>query len=105
MIDELNSFEENEVWELVDLPRNASAVDCKWVFKKKNGDSENSVRYRARLVAKGFSQKSGIDYSETFSPVVRFSTLRLLLALSVELDLEIIHLDVSDNGFLKWAVE
>lgn len=105
MLEELESFEENNAWEVVDWPKDTSAavVRCKWVFKKKVS-CEGVVRYRARLVAKGFSQKKGIDYEETFSPVVRFSSLRLLFALSVKLGLDISHLDVKTaflNGYLK----
>ncbi|XP_026475603.1 uncharacterized protein LOC113380660 [Ctenocephalides felis] len=70
--EELKSFEENKAWELVNMPENCSIVDCKWVFKRKV-DTENQVRYRARLVARGFTQQYGVDYDETFSPVVRHS--------------------------------
>lgn len=106
MTDELKSFEENEAWELVSVPDKASIVKCKWVLKKKY-DSENNVRYRARLVAKGFTQKLGVDYEETFSPVVRHTTLRLLFALAVRLGLDISHLDVTTaflNGFLEETI-
>lgn len=85
-----------------EVPPGKTLVQCKWVYKKKL-DSD-SVRYRARLVAKGFTQKPGLDYDETFSPVVRHSTLRLLFALSVQLDLNVTHLDVRTaflNGDLK----
>lgn len=103
MQEELDSFEENNAWEEVDLPKDKTVIKCKWVFKKKY-DSDHNVRYRARLVAKGYSQKVGIDYHETFSPVLRYSTLRLLFALAVKLNLDICHLDVTTaflNGFLK----
>lgn len=103
MDEELRSFERNQAWELVDIPEGGTVVQCKWVFKRKC-DSEGEVKYRARLVAKGFTQKSGIDYNETFSPVVRHSTLRLLIALSVEFNFKITHLDVTTaflNGILK----
>ncbi|CAH2100912.1 unnamed protein product [Euphydryas editha] len=103
--DELKSFSENDTWELVDRPKGKTVVKAKWVFKRKfNSDGE--VRYRARLVAKGFTQKKGIDF-DTFSPVLRYSTFRLLLALSVQLDLKMNHLDVPTaflNGFLKETV-
>lgn len=65
------------------------------------------MRYRARLLAKGFGQKAGVDYHETFSPVVRYSTLRLLFALAAKLNLDITHLDVTTaflNGFLNETV-
>lgn len=104
--EELKSFEENDAWKIVQLPEKASVVKCKWVFKRKVS-CDGKVTYRARLVAKGFSQKHGIDYDETFSPVVRHSSLRLLFALSVKLGLEINHLDVKTaflNGFLNECV-
>lgn len=106
MAEELQSFEDNQVWEIVDAPDSASVVQCKWVFRKKF-DCDNNVRYRARLVAKGFTQKAGVDYQETFSPVIRHSTLRLLFALSVKLDMDITHLDVTTaflNGYLKESI-
>ncbi|GBP49905.1 Retrovirus-related Pol polyprotein from transposon TNT 1-94 [Eumeta japonica] len=65
MEEELESFRKNDAWELVDKPHDSTVVQCKWVFKKKY-DSVGEVRYRARLVAKGFAQKAGIDYHETF---------------------------------------
>lgn len=102
MKSEIESFEDNDAWELVDVPPSGTIVQCKWVFKRKF-DSENKIRYRARLVAKGFSQRPGVDYEETFSPVLRHSTLRLLFALAVQLKLDICHLDVKTaflNGFL-----
>lgn len=104
MKEELQAFKENDAWVVVNkVPQGKTLVQCKWVYKKKL-DSDNSVRYRARLVAKGFTQIPGIDYDETFSPVVRHSTLRLLFALSVQLDLNVTHLDVKTaflNGQLK----
>lgn len=106
MQEELESFKKNDAWELVDKPRDSTIVQCKWVFKKKY-DSVGNVRYRARLVAKGFSQKAGIDYHETFSPVLRHTTLRLLFSLAVKLGLDIRHLDVTTaflNGFLNESV-
>lgn len=104
--EELQSFEDNQVWEIVDAPNGASVVQSKWVLRKKFS-CDNEVRYRARLVAKGFTQKPGVDYQETFSPVIRHSTLRLLFALSVQLDMDITHLDVTTaflNGFLKESI-
>lgn len=104
MKDELQAFQENEAWvQVSELPPDKTLVQCKWVYKRKL-NSDNSVRYRARLVAKGFTQKLGIDYQETFSPVVRHSTLKLLFALSVQLNFDVTHLDVKTaflNGYLK----
>lgn len=103
MMDELDSFEESDAWDLMDLPEKGTIVENKWVFKVKC-DSDNQCSYRARLVAKGFTQKEGIDYGETFAPVVRHSTLRLLVGLAVKLDLEITHLDVK-TAFLNGLLE
>lgn len=104
--DELKSFKENEAWEVQEVPNNGTIVKCKWVFKRKV-NSAGEVKHRARLVAKGFDQKAGIDYNETFSPVVKHSTLRLLFALAAKLDLDFFHLDVKTaflNGDLKETV-
>lgn len=106
MEEELVSFKKNEAWEVVDKPEQGTVVQCKWVFRKKL-DSDNNVRFRARLVAKGFTQKAGIDYNQTFSPVLRYSTLKLLFALTVKYDLEMTHLDVTTaflNGHLNETV-
>lgn len=106
MEEELKSFKKNDAWELVDRPQDATIVQCKWVFKKKY-DGAGNVRYRARLVAKGFSQKEGVDYQETFSPVLRYSTLRLLFSVAAKLSLDIRHLDVTTaflNGHLNETV-
>ncbi|CAH2109147.1 unnamed protein product [Euphydryas editha] len=101
--DELQCFEDNNAWELSEVPDNSTVVQCRWVLRKKY-DSENKVRFRARLVAKGFSQKRGVDYTETFSPVVRHTTLRLLFSLSVQLGLDVTHLDVK-TAFLNGDLE
>ncbi|CAH2104034.1 unnamed protein product [Euphydryas editha] len=106
MKEELQSFSDNDTWELVDRPSVGTVVKNKWVFKKKfNSDGE--VRFRARLVAKGFTQVKGVDFNETYSPVLRYSTLRLLFALSVNLDLNMNHLDVPTaflNGYINECV-
>lgn len=104
MQDEYKSFITNKCWSLVDLPRGQKAVKCKWVFKKKKSLDGKLLKYKARLVAKGYTQRYGIDYNETFSPVVRYSTIRLLLALAAEYDLEINHLDVK-TAFLNGELE
>lgn len=97
--EEIQCFEKNSAWELVDAPPNSNIVKCKWVLKKKY-DNNNSVRFRARLVAKGFMQKQGVDFTETYSPVVRHTTLRILFALAAQLNLDTAHLDVT-TAFLN----
>ena len=81
---EIDALHKNDTWDLVDLPTGRKAVKSKWVHKYKTDG-----RYRARVVAKGFTQIPGIDYDETFSPVACFESLRLLLALATLEDWEI----------------
>jgi hypothetical protein len=78
---EMKSLQENEVWDLVELPRGRKPVGSKWVFKVKTDEDGNFERY---LVAQGFTQKFGADYDETFCPVVRLESIRTLIALSVQ---------------------
>ena len=74
MESEFSSLKLNEVWELVDPPSESPVVKCKWIFKRKR--NVKGVLYKARLVAQGYAQRPGIDYEETFSPVVPFESLR-----------------------------
>lgn len=93
--DEIRSLKENETWKLVQLPKDKKPIHCKWVFKIKKDSDGNVVKYKARLVAKGFTQVRGVDYNETYSPVVRSSTLRLLFSLAAEYDWFIDQWDVN----------
>ena len=91
---EVDSLLESETWELVELPPDRKPIGCKWVFKVKHG-SDGSVEWlKGQLVAKGCSQKYGIDYDETNSPVVRFSSIRGLLAFAVQNSMLIHQMDV-----------
>ena len=104
MKSEMKSLKKNCVWTLQSLPEGRNAVGCKWVFKIKL-DAEGKVeRYKARLVAQGFTQRYGIDYDETFSPVVRFESIRSLLAIASQHELIVHQMDVKTaflNGELK----
>lgn len=71
------------------LPNGVKAIGCKWVFKTKKDSSSNIEKYKARLVAKEFTQREGIDYTETFSPVSKKGSLRIILALVAHFDLEL----------------
>ena len=100
--DEMNSMGVNHVWDLVELPDGFKTVGCKWVFKTKRDSNGNMERHRARLVAKGFTQKDGIDYKETFSPVSKKDSLRIVLGLVAHYDLELHQMDVK-TAFLNRA--
>ena len=91
---EYQSLIDNETWELVSLPDNRRAIHCKWVFKVKSDKDGNLDRYKGRLVARGFEHKSGIDYEETYAPVVKYSSLRTLLSYAVNNDMHIHQMDV-----------
>ncbi|KAL2250110.1 UNVERIFIED_CONTAM: Retrovirus-related Pol polyprotein from transposon TNT 1-94 [Sesamum indicum] len=91
MNEEMKSLKDNHTWELVPKPRDCSLVDCKWIFKIKQ---ENPLKYKVRLVAKGFTQKEGIDYNEIFSPVVKYTTVRVILTLTAHFDWELKQMDV-----------
>jgi hypothetical protein len=75
MHEELENFERNQVWELVDPPPWCKSIGTKWVWKNTEGEKGEVVRNKSRLVAQGFSQKEGIDYEETFAPVARLEVI------------------------------
>lgn len=79
---EMESLHSNEVWELVEPPPDRKIVGSKWIFKRKVDADGAVTRYKARLVAQGCSQRFGLDYEETFSPVVRFDSVRSVVALA-----------------------
>ncbi|RVW72970.1 Retrovirus-related Pol polyprotein from transposon TNT 1-94 [Vitis vinifera] len=104
MKDEMSSMRCNDVWDLVELPNGVKTIGCKWVFKTKKDSSGNIEIYKARLVTKGFTQKEGIDYTETFSPISKKDSLRIILALVAHFDLELQQIDVKTT-FLNGELE
>ena len=101
---EMESIYSNDVWDLVELPKDCKTVGSKWVFKRKTNADGSIDRYKARLVAQGFSQRCGHDYDETFSPVIRFESLRTLIALAVQKGLQLHQLDIT-AAFLNRELE
>jgi hypothetical protein len=104
MTSEYNALISNQTWTLCPHPRHHNVVRNKWVFKIKQKPDGSVNIFKARLVAKGFDQKCGIDYHETFSPIIKPATIRLLLALAVQFDWELRQLDVS-NAFLHGILD
>jgi Reverse transcriptase (RNA-dependent DNA polymerase) len=85
MNEELQALEKNHTWDIVSLPQGKKPVGCKWVYKIKYNNDDTIERYKARLVAKEFTQTYGIDYQETFAPVAKMSTVRILLSVATNL--------------------
>ena len=94
MHDEMDSLKNNQIYELVELPKEKKVLKNKWVFKLKKDDSGKVVKYKARLVVKGFLQKKGVDFNEIFSPVVKMVSIRIILGLVASLNLELKQMDV-----------
>ncbi|KAM1689773.1 hypothetical protein TB2_031037 [Malus domestica] len=91
----MNSLVKNNICEFVQLPPSKRVIGCKWVYTKKEGClGEDNVRFKAQVVAKRYAQKEGIDYNEVFSPVVKHSSIRIMLAFVAQFDLELVQLDV-----------
>ncbi|KAE8686551.1 cytochrome P450 71A9-like [Hibiscus syriacus] len=105
MVEEMESLNHNRTWELVPLPEGKKPIGCKWVYKKKPVVTEKEgEKFKARLVAKGFSQQKGVDYDEIFSPVVRHTSIRAVLALVASWDLHLEQMDVK-TAFLHGDLE
>ena len=104
---EFQSLSTNQVWDLVTPPKDCKVINSKWVFKCKLGQHGQVERYKARLVAQGYSQRPGIDYEETFAPVVRFESVRSMIALAVHGNMKLHQMDVKTaflNGELREEV-
>ncbi|KAK1648882.1 hypothetical protein QYE76_066687 [Lolium multiflorum] len=104
MDEEFGALMKNKTWRLVPPRSGHNVIDCRWIYKIKRKADGTIDRYKARLVAKGFKQRYGIDYEDTFSPVVKIATVRLVLALSVSRGWSLRQLDVK-NAFLHGVLE
>ncbi|CAL5324316.1 unnamed protein product [Camellia sinensis] len=104
MEEEITAFKQNQTWELMPKPRDVEPISCKWVYKIKRRTDGSIERHKARLVARGFSQQYGLDYDETFSPVAKLTTVRVLLALAANKDWNLWQMDVK-NAFLHGELD
>ena len=107
MDEEFSALQRQNSWSLVPTTPSINLVGCKWVYKLKLHSDGSIARYKALLVAKSFHQQPGIDYTETFSPVVKPATVRLILTIAVSFKWSLKQLDISNaflHGFLKEEV-
>src|SRR5207249_2805881 len=101
---EFESLLKNDTWEIVDRPKNRKIVSCRLLLRDKFNVDGSVERRKARLVARGFSQQPGIDYGETFSPVARIASIRIVLAIAAKLELELHQVDVA-TAYLNGELE
>lgn len=110
MKDEIDSMASNKVWDLINLPDGVNTMRCKRVFENKEGLQGNIERYKPRLVAQGFTQTKGIDYTETFSHVSKKDSLRIIMALVDYFDFDMhrmnvkttfLNCELAEEGYMK----
>jgi hypothetical protein len=104
MHEELENFERNQVWTLVDSPRDVNIIGTKWVFKNKQGEDGEIVRNKARLVAQGFSQVEGLGFGKTFAPVARLEVIRILLVFAASKGFKLYQVDAKSD-FQNYAIQ
>lgn len=97
---EFNSTTENQTWDLVEVTEKMNLVGCRWVFTIKYNSDGTIDRYKAWIVAKGYHQQQGVDYEDTFSPVIKSTTIRTVLCLAVNRDWPVRQIDVN-TAFLQ----
>jgi hypothetical protein len=104
MMEEYQSIMKNDVWEIVLRPEGKSVVTSKWIYKIKHAADGNIEKYKARFVVRGFSQKEGVDYEETFSPVTRYTSIRTIISLASVMGWRLHQMDVKTT-FLNGVIE
>ena len=104
MEEKIHALHHNQTWALVPTPKEVQPISVRWVYKVKTKPDGSIERYKARLVARGFSQQYGLDYDETFSPVAKITTVRILLALATSHTWKLWQMDVK-NAFLHGKLD
>ena len=94
----------NDVWDIVPKPERKSVVSSKWIHKIKHAADKSIEKYKVWFVARGFSQKEGIDYEESFPPVAQYTSIRAIMALASMMKWDLHQMDVKTN-FLKCVIE
>ena len=105
MKDEMTSMSQNKLWSLEELLDGCKPIGCKWVFKTKRDAKRHVERYKSRLVAKGYSQREGIDFKEIFSSMSSKDCLRVSMAIVTRFDLELHQMDVRTTFLNEDVVE
>jgi hypothetical protein len=103
MREKLENFERNQVWTLVEPPRDVNVIGTKWVFENKQGEDGEVVRNKAHIVAQGFSQVEGLDFGETFAHVARLEVIRFLLAFAASKGFKLYQVDMK-SVFLNGVI-
>lgn len=98
MYEEIDDLNKNQTWELMSKPENCELITCKWVYRLKKHSDGVGDKYKAHLVARGFSQSYGLDYEETFSQVLKMVTIRTIFSLEAPMNWKLLQLDVK-NAF------
>ena len=104
MQSELNEFERNKVWDLVERPLDRTIIGTRWVFRNKLSEDGEIIRNKARLVAQGYNKKEGIDYDKTFTPIARLEYIRIMLVFPSYMNIKLYQMDVKCtflNGYLQ----
>nr|GEZ46945.1 retrovirus-related Pol polyprotein from transposon TNT 1-94 [Tanacetum cinerariifolium] len=105
--EELNQFIANDIWELVPQPRNVTIIGTKWVFRNKLEENGIVSRNKASLLGQGYNKQEGIDYDETYAPVTRLESIRIILAYACALNFKLFQMNVKSaflNGFISEEV-
>lgn len=103
MLEEYESILKNKVWKIVPRPKDKTIISSKWLFKIKHAPDGSVDKFKARFVARGFSQKEGIDYDEIFAPVARYTSIRTIIAIVAAKRWKLHHMDVK-TAFLNGVI-